>query len=206
MILASCQTKRNNHLIKGDEGLFDQKKYPPFDTAHIISQLNFKDSMIDMGLLLNDKDEKVCSKIDTLELTYIAYACECASWVVAEEFEKNYKNNYPDGENPSDNFKKFNLTEYGYYIEPATEDIALPEYLIWTGNKITFLGRFFKGKRKGGSDEPSWTKKEEYKVFKYYGYKMHRPYEVLGPLIPDFQEDIYGKPDTNWHPMILEIK
>lgn len=98
-------------------------------------------------------------KIQTLELTYIAWACDCANWATNKDLEK-YSDNIGD-----------TLAKQSIFIEPASQALELPDTLGYSNDVIKFTGQFYneKGFPKGyHSDQDP----EESRVFRYTDYEV----------------------------------
>ncbi len=95
----------------------------------------------------------------TLELEYIAWACDCANWAKSEDIQK-----YSDYDQ---------LADSCIYVEPATDAIKLPDSLGFNGDIVQFVGQFYtyRGYPKFYKSI-EWTKKA--KVFRYTEYKVIR--------------------------------
>lgn len=106
-------------------------------------------------------------KIDTIEVTYIAWACECANWLPDEHFNV-------------DRDKLAEATEeYCIFIEADREEIKIPEeyYLGGTDNRIRLIGSYYK--EKGISRDPEYAyKPEKAKVFRYSDIEIIKPYSI----------------------------
>ncbi|MCT4622879.1 MAG: hypothetical protein N4A46_04590 [Schleiferiaceae bacterium] len=108
--------------------------------------------------------------VQSLELKYIAWACDCANWATHEVLEV-----YSGNENDA-------LAKHCIFIEPATETVELPDSLGYSGDVIQFIGSFYR--EKGfPSGYHSYQEPEEAKVFRYTAYEVvHSNYHL-------YQED-----------------
>ena len=97
--------------------------------------------------------------IETIELTYIAWACDCANWAKNEDLEK-YSENINNA-----------LAKQSIFIEPANETIELPDTLGYSNDIIKFTGQFYneKGFPKGFY---SFQKPEKSRVFRYTEFEV----------------------------------
>ena len=98
-------------------------------------------------------------KTQTLELTYIAWACDCANWSTKEDLEK-YSENVDD-----------TLAKQSIFIEPANQAVKLPDTLGFNNDIIKFTGQFYK--EKGfPKDYQSFQEPEKSRVFRYTDYEV----------------------------------
>ncbi|OQP60705.1 hypothetical protein A3860_32415 [Niastella vici] len=100
-------------------------------------------------------------KEQTLELSYIAWACDCANWATSEDIQK-----YNDTEEDA-------LAEQSIFIEPADKSLILPDTLGYSMDIIKFTGHFYK--KKGFPKEySSQEKPDKARVFRYTKYQVIR--------------------------------
>ena len=98
-------------------------------------------------------------KEQTLELTYIAWACDCANWASPDDIRK-YNDN--------------RLEDHCIYIEPANEKLELPDRLQNNNVVVRFTGKFYK--RKGfPKGYRSIEQPEPARVFRYTKYEIVKP-------------------------------
>ena len=105
----------------------------------------------------NDIEER----IDTIEVSYITWACACANWINNEYFEKNP--DYIDKDYAKDCF----------FIEAENEDDMLPEKYHSNRYDIRLIGSFYKDN--GISKDyikPTSQKPEKSRVFRYVKYEI----------------------------------
>jgi hypothetical protein len=74
------------------------------------------------------------SKVQSLELHYISWACDCANWATLPDIAK-----YPD--NVGDT-----LANRSIFIEPANAALVLPDTIGYNGDIVRFTGQFYKYK------------------------------------------------------------
>ena len=99
------------------------------------------------------------NKTQTLELNYIAWACDCANWATNEDLE-NYSENIGD-----------TLAKQSIFIEPANKTLELPDTLGYGNDIIKFTGQFYN--EKGfPKDYHSLQEPEESRVFRYTDYEV----------------------------------
>ena len=96
---------------------------------------------------------------ETLELQYIAWACDCANWATKEDLEK-YADNVDN-----------QLANRCIFIEPAHELLTLPNTLGYSSDIIKFTGQFYKNigfpKNYKSSQYP-----DKARVFRYTEYEV----------------------------------
>jgi len=97
-------------------------------------------------------------KVQTLNLYYIQWACECTNW--ATEADRKLA-----GDTGS-------LSELTVFVEPANPSLALPDTIGYQGDVVQFTGQFYKEKTyyegyiKGEQDV------DKARVFRYTKYKI----------------------------------
>lgn len=97
-------------------------------------------------------------KEQNIELTYIAWACDCANWATKNDIEK-----YINSEDK--------LAKKCVFIEPTNDNVKIPDSLIRNKTQIIFKGTFYKEKGFPKGFE-SKQNPEKAKVFRYYEYKI----------------------------------
>ena len=97
-------------------------------------------------------------EVHTLELSYIAWACDCANWATEEDMAA---------------FDGDSLAERSVFIEPANKELELPDTLGYNNDLIRFTGSFYreKGYPKGYS---SFQNPEKARVLRYTRYEVIR--------------------------------
>lgn len=131
-------------------------------------------------------------KTQTLELTYIAWACDCANWASKEDINRYHDN--------IDN----TLANRSIFIEPASQALELPDTLGYSNDIIKFTGQFYKEKGfPKGYD--SFENPEESRVFRYTDYevvisnfKETNPTIEKGVIEDGFEEIIDSTRLPNW--------
>ncbi|MPM49773.1 hypothetical protein SDC9_96504 [bioreactor metagenome] len=99
------------------------------DTAQVIADMNIRKKIFTQELFDTDSAKGLQQQIDTIELMYIAFACDCPHWVVAAEYNRIDSLNNGKHRDPTDNFVEFNDAEFSYYLEPADKKLTLPDYV-----------------------------------------------------------------------------
>ena len=97
--------------------------------------------------------------IQRIELQYIPWACECATWGTPSDIEKHH-------DNIGDT-----LSSLSIFVEPADSSVILPDTIGYINDRIKFTGQFYmkKGYPKGyKSDEPA----DESRVFRYTKFEI----------------------------------
>lgn len=116
-------------------------------------------------------DNSLNERIEKIELTYIAWACDCANWATKDDLKK-YAENIGDS-----------LANRSIFIEPANKSIKIPDTLGYSGDIIRFVGQFYnkKGFPKG---YVSFEDPNESRIFRYTDY------EVLKSNYREYKESI----------------
>ena len=103
---------------------------------------------------LNEQEE-------TIELQYIAWACECANWATLEDI-KRYSRNDDDS-----------LAQSCVFIEPANKSLELPDTLRYSADIIRFTGKFYE-KKGFPKNYVSDQNPDMARVFRYTEYDVVR--------------------------------
>jgi hypothetical protein len=106
--------------------------------------------------------------VRTLDLSYVAWACQCANWVKASEHEQYQKSG--------------GLGVRSMFVEPAEGTLNLPDTIGYTGDVIRFTGQFYKDKGYPKNFPITEMKPEKAKVFRY------TKYEILSSGYVNFKE------------------
>lgn len=108
--------------------------------------------------LISCETNSIDEKIQPIELSYVAWGCDCANWATLSDIKK-----YNDSGDT--------LASLCIYIEPTDNSIALPDTLGYNGDLIRFTGQFYKSKGfpKGYSSDQIPVKS---RVFKYTTYEV----------------------------------
>jgi hypothetical protein len=142
----------------------------PFDTSrvlelmHIADHLNKVSFFLDENLLPKYKSGAFTlkTKIDTIDMRDMRWACDCPNWRYADSVRQDFS-----GAND-------------FYIEPASPDLKLPEGL-GIAARIRFIGREYIAH--GYPEHPDFIDPDppKGKVFRYYAYKIYKPFYVYWP-------------------------
>jgi hypothetical protein len=149
------------------------------DTGKVIAQLHIMETRSRMDLT-SEKVDLLSNKLDTLYLTYYFPFCDCQSWVLSDTHARALKEN-PELDAPDPRGQiEFNADKT-YYIEEANSEVEFDGRAAVSGTTVRFIGRLYTEKRlplNGGFVDPN---PPPGKVFRYYSYKIIRPYKVYGP-------------------------
>lgn len=96
-----------------------------------------------------------------LDLSYIAWGCECANWATEADINKLHD----DGDK---------LADKSIFIEPADSSLELPDTLGYSGDLIRFIGQFYKDKGYPKQYVKTEQKVDKAKVFRYTKYEILR--------------------------------
>ncbi len=151
---------------------------PPFDTAQIIAGLHIIEKDYRSDLVANEKRADLNEDTDTLELTYIAYACDCQHWVDSREYKRVSEHNRNC--KSSREYKEVNLDTHGYYLEPADSSLEIKWNAVVNNNRYRFIGRLHKQKGLPEGETFQDPDPPKGKVFRYYGFEILKPYLVWG--------------------------
>lgn len=103
-------------------------------------------------------DNPLETRVYTLKLQHDAVSCDCAHWATVQDIRKSEKQGY-DGDS------------IFIFIEPAEENLLLPDTIGYNGDLIQFTGQFYiKKTYPKGYDTEETVKKA--KVFRYTKFKV----------------------------------
>ena len=112
--------------------------------------------------------------VRSLDLTYIAWACQCANWAT----EADIKKAQDDGDK---------LADKSFFIEPADTSVELPDTLGYSGDLIRLTGQFYKDIGYPKKYPKAEMQVDKSKVFRY------TKYQVLRSNYRDFISDTTSK-------------
>jgi hypothetical protein len=114
-------------------------------------------------------------KEETIELMYVAWACDCAEWAKPSDVKQF-------SDNPGDTLSKLSI-----FIEAAQPELKIPEaYKIGCcGNRIRFTGRFYMDKGIGRDYGIQFEKPDKARVFRYTKFELIKPYTAWDFDAPD---------------------
>lgn len=95
-------------------------------------------------------------QVQTLEFSYVSWACDCANWTTATDVAK-YEGNVP--------------SNHCIYVEPASPSLVLPDSIGYNSDKVRFTGQFYSdsGFPEGYSSQEN---PEPARVFRYTSYQI----------------------------------
>lgn len=109
-------------------------------------------------------------EVQTIELQYIAWACDCANWASPEDIELFHHN------------EEDTLAKLCVFVEPAPGVEELPDSISYPRDLVRFTGRFYSGK--GFPDSyHSFQDPAPARVFQYTDFevlKSHKHEYVAG--------------------------
>ena len=129
---------------------------PKLDTAKIISDAAIREFVSEIPDSMNEF-------LETKNLVYAAFACDCPDFVNLSS------------KDTSGYFKE------AYYIEPASEKLIIPDFLLVPYNEFEFKGMI--SQKNGLPKHYNFTDPNPPTgpVFTYWSYKIIRPYKFWGP-------------------------
>ena len=144
----------------------------PFDTAKVLTMMNIVDSVNEFEKYRGEKNGALFPKVGTLDLIWRGPITDCPEWRYADSTGENY----PIGKD--------------FYIEPANEKLNLPDHVMRT--RIQFIGREYGGISFPKDFAPYTSSPHAGRVFKYYAYKIYKPFKVYGPnLNTEIDDGVY---------------
>ncbi len=142
---------------------FNHQLSLPFDTARVLGMMKIVDSVNEVAVYYNEPDKSLYPKIDTLDLIWTGPGTDCPEWRYADSTDEN-----------------FSILK-DFYIEPANEKLNLPDHIMRT--RIQFIGREYGGISFPKDFAPYTSSPHAGRVFKYYAYKIYKPFTVYGPEV-----------------------
>jgi len=163
LFILSCSEKNPSFQeTENDPSIYDTFDLP-LDTLALLK-------MMDIPLEAYHDTVIPFYEIDTFELIYQMYACDCQRWIEIDEYEKSVDTN-------NTQYYHLDVSEHGFFIKAAFEEVELHPDLYNSGNKIKFIGYW--------EEDPDYytqssipTKK---RVLTYFGYEVIKPARVWGP-------------------------
>jgi hypothetical protein len=136
LILFGCVSKKNEQqaVVTSDTKRPTTEKYHPTYTEDLEDSLR------------------------TLDLSYVAWACQCANWVLASDHEKYQESG--------------GISQRSIFIEAADSTLELPDTIGYTGDVIRIDGRFYTDKGYPRNYPVTEMTPEKARVFRYTKYKM----------------------------------
>ena len=117
----------------------------------------------------SDYPKELNSKIDTIEVKYIAWACACANWLPNKYFDI-------DNDKLSENAEN-----YCIFLESEKEDLKIPDEYCYSdnNNRIRLIGNYYKDKGVSKDYMQSTSQKpDKAKVFKYSEIEIIKPFTI----------------------------
>jgi hypothetical protein len=105
--------------------------------------------------------------IDTLEVIYMQYACDCPQWL-EDSVHKRY---YGEG--------KYELPAVGYYLEPSSSKYAIEPDLCLALNKFRVIGYQRSAFGLPNTGEFMTDHPPKGRVFVYFKWEVIKPYSLL---------------------------
>ncbi len=115
-----------------------------------------------------DYPYRLNNKVDTIEVTYVAWACACANWLPTNFLEN-------PGFDTTDNAKNC------IFLEADRSELIIPdEYRVGgNNNRIRLIGSFYTDEGISRDyNKPTSQKPEKAKVFRYTYAELIKPYTV----------------------------
>lgn len=176
-LIFSCGEEVKSVVSKNEEPNINDTFNLPLDTAAIIE-------MMALPLSAHHDTLLTSHKLDTLDLIYMQYACDCQQWV-------DYSARYNDSDSSESNPIPVDVNVSGYFAHPADPSVAIPDDLHRAGNRFLLYG--------------TWEERPEYKtqsliptykrVLTYYGYEVIKPAKMWGPLYHTGERQIPSDPE-----------
>ena len=141
-IVAYLKSKNRKIITLGIIGLMPCLIAIPFFKSPVYTE---KNSLID--------------NVKTIELTYIAWACDCANWATKEDLIM-YSENIGDS-----------LAKRCIFIEPANEQITLPDTIGYGNDVVRFTGQYY-NKKGFPKDYDFFGEPEKARIFRFTKYEI----------------------------------
>ena len=176
-LIFSCGEEVKSSVSKNEEPSIYDTFNLPLDTAAIIEM---------MAIPLSAHHDTLLTphKLDTFDLIYMQYACDCQQWVEYQEYIRS-----EDTSNTS--YYHLDTDQYGFFIKPAFHDIKINDNIFKSRNRVKFVGYW--------EEDPDYYTQSEIPVYKkvltYFGYEIVRPFTVYGPLYHTRETQIPSDPE-----------
>jgi hypothetical protein len=161
----------------------EKEKIPSIDTQKILADMHITDKIMDTALVDHDLNMKLLQpKLITADFTNKLWACTCPDWCYWEHREDSM---------PA-------IDSFCVYMEAASPEVQFDDRARYYGNRVTFIGRIYKEKSlppAGYDPEPNMP---EWYVFRYYGYTIHKPFNVWGP-------ETFSEKDSDIMPTVYSV-
>lgn len=155
---------------------------PPLDTAALLAQVHLLDSLAVPWRPDTSRMMLWQKRLHAITVHYVAPACVCPDFELEDSASIGAK---------------------AVYLVPVDSGAAIPWRMYVSGNRYTVLGQrsVEMDDRPVGGEEPLMPGY----VFRYYSYRILRPYEVWGPDVFDAMTDTSAKEDP-WAPTVLMVR
>ena len=161
-LACKSETKENIEDLK-EPGIYDTFDLP-LDTLALLKMMNIPLSAYHDTIIPH-------YDIDTFELIYQMYACDCQRWIEVEEYERSIDTNNTE-------YYHLDVSEHGFFIKADFKEIELHPDILYHGNTVKFFAYW--------EEDPHYytqslipTKK---RVLTYFGYEVIKPAKIWGPL------------------------
>lgn len=183
IVIASCCRSEKKQLSpkKNSYTSFEDTLYLPFDTARVLTLYDIKTKTNELAIFKNEVNPELKSELDTIEVTYMNFACDCPDW-----YDVTLA---PAPENAEPDMSP----EYGYYIESASKNLRLTEQIHQC--TVRLIGRHYK--KEGLPKDTEFTDPDPPagNVFRYYAYEMILPVVIWGPPYHTGEREIPSDPE-----------
>jgi hypothetical protein len=116
-------------------------------------------SLVTLFLLFSCNTNQLEDRVQTIELEYIPWSCDCANWASAEDIDRYHDN------------KDDSLSILSIFVEPADPTLALPDTIGYINDRVRFTGQFYKAKGfPEGYKSPEGVNKS--RVFRYTKFEV----------------------------------
>lgn len=102
--------------------------------------------------------------IDTLEVIYMQYACDCPQWLEDSVYRRYYEQ------------RKYELPAVGYYLEPSSSKYAIEPDLQIASNKFRVIGYQRSSYGLPNTGEFMTDNPPKGRVFVYFQWEIIKPY------------------------------
>ena len=96
--------------------------------------------------------------LQTIELEYVSWACACANWSTPNDI-----NRYVD---------TGSLSDHSIFVEPAENNLELPDTIGYSADRVKFTGQFYKEKGYPKNYLITEEQVDSAKVFRYIKYEI----------------------------------
>lgn len=167
LILSSCSQPEEKlpSTNKNSYTSLEDTLYLPFDTTRVLSLYDIKTKVNKLDKFRNEVDLKLKSELDTIEVTYMSFACDCPNW-----HDLSQK---PENAEPSMS------PTYGYYIEPPSKELELSDRIRQC--TVRLIGRHYTTQGWPKDFDRTDPNPPTGNVFRYYAYEMVLPAVIWGP-------------------------